>query len=129
LTEKAGEQKPMIELLDEYIASLPPDVNRPSGEEVIRSLKEMEKQGSNPYFSVIESVADLFLLETEPKRRTILLHGAPNSGKTTFIRHMREIFDGYDHLSLNPNTPISPEPQNPFEVNLITMACEYFNHL
>ncbi len=84
-------------LLDRFIASLPPDVDRPSGEEVIRSLKEMEKQGSNPYFSVIESVADLFLLETEPKRRTILLHGAPNSGKTTFIRHMREIFDGYDH--------------------------------
>ena len=34
LTEKAGEQKPMIELLDEYIGSLPPDENRHTGEEV-----------------------------------------------------------------------------------------------
>ena len=34
LMEKSGEQKPMIELLDEYIASLPPDENRPSGEEM-----------------------------------------------------------------------------------------------
>ena len=32
LTEKAGEQKPMIDLLNEYIAALPPDENRPSGE-------------------------------------------------------------------------------------------------
>ena len=38
LTEKAGEQKPMIQLLDEYIAALPPDENRPSGEQMIDTL-------------------------------------------------------------------------------------------
>ena len=38
LTEKAGEQKPMIQLLDEYIAALPPDENRPSGEQIIDTL-------------------------------------------------------------------------------------------
>ena len=32
LTEKAGEQKPMIDLLDEYIASLDPDPKRKTGE-------------------------------------------------------------------------------------------------
>ena len=38
LTDKAGEQKPMIELLDEYIAALTPDENRLSGEQVIDTL-------------------------------------------------------------------------------------------
>jgi len=38
LTEKAGEQKPMIDLLNEYIAALPLDENRPSGKQVIDSL-------------------------------------------------------------------------------------------
>ncbi len=42
LTEKAGDPKPMIELLNEYIASLPPDENRPSGEEVLEALQEVE---------------------------------------------------------------------------------------
>ena len=87
----------MMTLLNRFIASLPPDESRLTGKQVVDSLKEMEEQGSNPYFSVIESVADLFLLESEEKRRTILLHGRSNSGKTTFIRLMREIFDGYDH--------------------------------
>lgn len=43
LTEKAGEQKPMLELLDEYIAALPPDEKRPTGEQVINTLKELEE--------------------------------------------------------------------------------------
>ena len=38
LTEKAGEQKPMIDLLNEYIAALPPDENRLSGEQMIDTL-------------------------------------------------------------------------------------------
>ena len=41
-----NKQKPsekMMTLLDRFIASLPPDQNRPSGEEMIRSLKDMEK--------------------------------------------------------------------------------------
>ena len=84
-------------LLDRFIDQLPEDKSRPTGKQVVDSLKEMEEQGSNPYFSIIYSVAEFFLLEAENKRRTILLHGAPNSGKTTFIRFMREIFDGYDH--------------------------------
>ena len=42
LTDKAGEQKPMIELLDEYIASLPPDENRHTGEEVFNALEYLE---------------------------------------------------------------------------------------
>ena len=42
LTEKAGEQKPMIELLDEYIASLPRDENQHTGEEVFKALEYLE---------------------------------------------------------------------------------------
>ena len=38
LTGKAGEQKPMIDLLNEYIAALPPDENRLSGEQMIATL-------------------------------------------------------------------------------------------
>ena len=38
LTENAGEQKSMIALLDEYIAALSPDENRPSGKQVVDSL-------------------------------------------------------------------------------------------
>lgn len=42
LTEKVGDPKPMIELLNEYIASLPPDKSRPTGEEVLEALQEVE---------------------------------------------------------------------------------------
>ena len=42
LMEKTGEPKPMIELLDEYIASLPPDENRHTGEEVFNALAYVE---------------------------------------------------------------------------------------
>lgn len=49
LTEKAAEQKPMIELLDEYIAALPPDENRPTGEQVINTLKELEETERNTH--------------------------------------------------------------------------------
>ena len=63
LTEKAGEQKPMIDLLDEYIASLDPDPKRKTGEQVIASVKELEEEERrtrdgryNPYFGVLVSV-------------------------------------------------------------------------
>ena len=68
LTEKAGEQKPMIDLLDEYIASLDPDPKRKTGEQVIASVKELEEEERrtrdgkyNPYFGVLVSVTQLFL--------------------------------------------------------------------
>ena len=68
LTEKAGEQKPMIDLLNEYIASLDPDPNRRTGEQVIASVKELEEEERrtrdgkyNPYFGVLVAVTELFL--------------------------------------------------------------------
>ena len=53
----------MIDLLDEYIAALPPDDSRPSGEQVVNSLKELEeterqiRDGKhNPYYGVLIAV-------------------------------------------------------------------------
>ncbi len=39
----------MLELLDEYIAALPPDEKRPTGEQVINTLKELEETERNKY--------------------------------------------------------------------------------
>lgn len=97
MVDKRKTTEKMMTLLDRFIDQLPEDKSRPTGKQVTDSLREVQDKGGNPYYSILRSVVEFFLLETEPKRRTILLHGAPNSGKTTFIRHMREIFNGYDH--------------------------------
>ena len=97
LVDEQKTTEKMMTLLDRFIDQLPEDKSRPTGKQVADSLRESQDKGGNPYYSILRSVVEFFLLETEPKRRTILLHGAPNSGKTTFIRHMREIFNGYDH--------------------------------
>lgn len=63
LTERAGEQKSMIDLLDEYIGSLPPDPERKTGEQTIASIKNLEEEerrtrggNYNPYYGVLIAV-------------------------------------------------------------------------
>ena len=50
----------------------------------------------NPFIDTLKSVVHLLIQEREKKRRCILLHGNANSGKTTFLKILGEIFKAYD---------------------------------
>ena len=79
----------MMTLLNRYISQLPEDEDRPTGKQVADSLRDLEEKVSNPYYSLLLSITELFLCGTEPKRRAILLYGLSNTGKTSFMACMK----------------------------------------
>ena len=44
------------------------------------------------HIGFIKSFVQYGILKTEAKRGTIWLHGAPNTGKTTLLKMLEEIF-------------------------------------
>lgn len=95
----------MMTLLNRYISQLPEDESRPTGKQVTDSLRDLEGQVSNPYYSLLLSITELFLCGTEPKRRAILLYGLSNTGKTSFMACMKEIFDGFEYRPTDKFAP------------------------
>lgn len=103
----------MMTLLNRYISQLPEDKSRPTGKQVVNSLRKLEKQEMNkadgrefnPYYSLLLSITELFLCGTEPKRRAILLYGLSNTGKTSFMACMKEIFDGFEYRPTDKFAP------------------------
>ena len=49
----------------------------------------MEKSG---HVAFLDSFVEYAILRTEAKRGAVWLHGAPNSGKTTLLKMLEEIF-------------------------------------
>ena len=45
------------------------------------------------------------MFESEPKRRAILLYGLSNTGKTSFMACMKEIFDGFEYRPTDKFAP------------------------
>ena len=103
----------MMTLLNRYISQLPEDESRPTGKQVADSLRKLEKREMNkddggefnPYYSLLLSITELFLCGTEPKRRAILLYGLSNTGKTSFMACMKEIFDGFEYRPTDKFAP------------------------
>jgi len=100
MSKNKTEPKAMTALLDEYLATLSPH-DEGEGEEIIQKISkqqenEVREHGKyNPYCDVLHAFADLFLIGTEKKRRSILCYGNSNSGKTSLGRIFKEIFDGF----------------------------------
>ena len=51
----------------------------------------------NPYIDILLKIADIWLLKKVNKQRMILMYGASNSGKSTFMNYIQKIFKGYDN--------------------------------
>ena len=58
-----------------------------------KSLNEIEQiLMKADHIGFIKSFIQYGILKTEAKRGTIWLHGAPNTGKTTLLKMLEEIF-------------------------------------
>ena len=95
----------MMTLLNRYISQLPEDESRPTGKQVVDSLRDLEEKVSNPYYSLLVGIADLFVDGSEDKRRAILLYGCHNTGKSSFMRCMKKIFDGFEYRPTDKFAP------------------------
>ncbi len=64
----------------------------------LRQIEESRKHDGkcNPFVDTLKSVTSLLIQERETKRRCILFHGNANSGKTSLLNILREIFGAYD---------------------------------
>ena len=95
----------METLLNRYIDQLPEDRSRPTGKQVADSLRDLEEKVSNPYYSLLIGIVHLFVGGREKKRRTIILYGRHNTGKTSFMKCMKEIFDGFEYRPTDKFAP------------------------
>ena len=59
------------------------------------------KTQDDVYYDICYWIIYLFLKASEQKKRCLLLHGAPNSGKTTIAKYLAEIFISYDYRQTN----------------------------
>ena len=95
----------METLLNRYIDQLPEDRSRPTGKQVVDSLRDLEEKVNNPYYSLLIGIVYLFVKGRENKRRTIILYGRHNTGKTSFMKCMKEIFDGFEYRPTDKFAP------------------------
>ena len=106
----------MRESLEAYVKANPEQ----EGTDCIQKLRDSH------HYECLKAVYDVFLAPHERKSHLVWIWGSANTGKSTFIEALEEIFS-CQKISFNNNL-INEEPSNNLQVKTQIALCTEFNH-